>query len=211
MTSLAPQPPFGVEVANGCQAEEDSAQDDYRARFESAALPVVARLYHHALRTTRNHADAEDLLQETMLRAYAGFGSFRTGTDATAWLHRIMTNTYINSYRKRRREPLLLTGSIDDLAACRPQPAHAGRSAEAEALDKILAPELTGAMRSLPADFATTVYLADVEGLSYRDTATRMGTPLGTVMSRLHRGRRALRLSLTQGEPITPARAAVGR
>jgi RNA polymerase sigma-70 factor (ECF subfamily) len=181
------------------------------ARFEQEALPCRDLLYRCALGLTRSPADAEDLVQETLTKAWAAFGGFRAGTNIRAWLHRIMTNTYINSYRKRRREPLLLTGSIDDLAACRPQPAHAGRSAEAEALDKILAPELTRAMRSLPADFATTVYLADVEGLSYRDTATRMGTPLGTVMSRLHRGRRALRLSLTQGEPATPARAAVGR
>lgn len=181
------------------------------ARFEQEAMPCRALLYRCALRLTRSRADAEDLVQETLTKAWAAFGGFRAGTNIRAWLHRIMTNTYINSYRKRRREPLLLTGSIDDLAACRPQPAHAGRSAEAEALDKILAPELTRAMRSLPADFATTVYLADVEGLSYRDTATRMGTPLGTVMSRLHRGHRALRLSLTQDEPTTPARAAVGR
>jgi RNA polymerase sigma-70 factor (ECF subfamily) len=181
------------------------------ARFEQEALPCRDLLYRCALGLTRSRADAEDLVQETLTKAWAAFGGFRAGTNIRAWLHRIMTNTYINSYRKRRREPLLLTGSIDDLAACRPQLAHAGRSAEAEALDKILAPELTRAMRSLPADFATTVYLADVEGLSYQDTATRMGTPLGTVMSRLHRGRRALRLSLTQGEPTTPARAAVSR
>jgi RNA polymerase sigma-70 factor (ECF subfamily) len=182
------------------------------ARFEQEALPCRDLLYRCALALTRSPADAEDLVQETLTKAWAAFGGFRAGTNIRAWLHRIMTNTYINSYRKRRREPLLLTtGSIDDLAVCRPQPAHVGRSAEAEALDKILAPELTRAMRSLPADFATTVYLADVEGLSYRDTATRMGTPLGTVMSRLHCGRRALRLSLTQGEPATPARAAVGR
>jgi RNA polymerase sigma-70 factor, ECF subfamily len=178
-------------------------------RFEQEALPCRDLLYRSALGLTRSRADAEDLVQETLTKAWAAFGGFGAGTNIRAWLHRIMTNTYINGYRKRRREPLLLTGSIDDLAACRPHPAHAGRSAEAEALDKILAPELTRAMRSLPADFATTVYLADVEGLSYRDTATRMGTPLGTVMSRLHRGRRALRLSLTQGEPTIPARAAV--
>jgi len=191
--------------------QHQPASRELAGRFEQEALPCRDLLYRCALGLTRSRADAEDLVQETLTKAWAAFGGFQAGTNIRAWLNRIMTNTYINSYRKRRREPLLLTGSIDDLAACRPQPAHAGRSAEAEALDKILAPELTRAMRSLPADFATTVYLADVEGLSYRDTATHMGTPLGTVMSRLHRGRRALRLSLTQGEPATPARAAVGR
>src|SRR5258708_10459017 len=114
------------------------------ARFEQEALPCRDLLYRCALGLTRSRADAEDLVQETLTKAWAAFGGVRAGTNIRAWLRRIMTNTYINSCRKRRREPLLLTtGSIDDLAVCRPQPAHAGRSAEAEALDKILAPELT--------------------------------------------------------------------
>lgn len=201
MTSLAPQPPFGVEVANGCQAEEDSAQDDYRARFESAALPVVARLYHHALRTTRNHADAEDLLQETMLRAYAGFGSFRTGTDATAWLHRIMTNTYITGYRKNKRRPTAypFDDSTDQQLRTDTLPGWAAtRSAEDQALDALPDSPIKAAMETLPEEFRIVLYYADVQGFRYREIAEIMGTPKGTVMSRLHRGRQRLRKLLTE-------------
>jgi len=123
-----------------------------------------------------------------------------------------LVNSYINSYRKWRREPVLLTGSVDELAAYRPPPLPSPltRSAEAQALDVMPAPELARAMRRLPAEFATAVYLTDVEGLSYRETAQYMGTPVGTVMSRLHRGRRALRAALAASGPAAPqpARAA---
>jgi len=181
-------------------------------RFEREALSCRDQLYRSALRLTRSRVDAEDLVQETLTRAGAAFGGFRSGTNVRAWLHRIMVNSYINSYRKWRREPVLLTGSVDELAAYRPPPLPSPltRSAEAQALDVMPAPELARAMRRLPAEFATAVYLTDVEGLSYRETAQYMGTPVGTVMSRLHRGRRALRAALAASGPAAPqpARAA---
>jgi RNA polymerase sigma-70 factor, ECF subfamily len=184
-------------------------------RFEREALPCRDKLYQSALRLTRSRVDAEDLVQETLTRACAAFSGFRSGTNVRAWLHRIMVNSYINGYRKRRREPVLLSGSVDQLAAYRPPPLLSpfARSAEAQALDMMPAPELAHAMRRLPAEFATAVYLTDVEGLSYRETAQYMGTPVGTVMSRLHRGRRALRASLALSDPSVPraAPAAVER
>src|SRR5262245_29146956 len=175
-------------------------------RFEREALPCRDQLTGLALRLTRSRVDAEDLVQETLTRACAAFSGFRPGTNVGAWLHRIMVNSYINSYRNRRREPVLLTGSVDDLAACLPPSVSSPvpRSAEAQAVDKRPAPELARAVRRLPAEFATAVYLTDVEGLSYRETAQYMGTPVGTVMSRLHRGRRALRAALAVSDPPAP-------
>jgi RNA polymerase sigma-70 factor (ECF subfamily) len=181
-------------------------------RFEREALPCHDRLYRVALALTRSRADAEDLVQETLARACAAFGGFRAGTNIGAWLHRIMVNSFINGYRKRRREPVVLSGSVDDLAACLPPPlpGTVTRSAEAQALDRLLTPELTRAVRQLPAEFATVVYLTDVEGFSYKETAQYMGTPVGTVMSRLHRGRQALRARLAADDPAPP-QAAVAR
>jgi len=177
--------------------------------FEREALQCSDQLYRSALRLTRSRVDAEDLVQETLTRACAAFSAFRFGTNVRAWLHRIMVNSYINGYRKRRREPVLLSGSIDELAAYRPPPlpSPVTRSAEAQALDMMLAPELARAVRRLPAEFATAVYLTDVEGFSYRETAQYMATPVGTVMSRLHRGRRALRASLAVSDPAVPRAA----
>ena len=169
---------------------------DSTGDFECAALPQIARLQRHALRLTRNHADAEDLLQETMTKAYVNFDSFRTGTDIVAWLHRIMTNTYINSYRKSQRLPLMST--IDDLTdrqhGAIAQLAWATtRSAEDQVLDSLPDPHLKTAMEALPEQFRLAVYYADVEGFRYAEIARIMGTPRGTVMTRLHRGRERLR------------------
>jgi RNA polymerase sigma-70 factor, ECF subfamily len=168
------------------------------ARFEDEAVPYTSQLYPAAVRMTRSHQDAEDLVQETLAKAWAAFAGFETGTNMRAWLYRIMTNTYISGYRRRDRAPLLIQDDLVDRAALPTWPSTlpAGRSAEAEALDHMPAEDLRQALRELPDDFRTVVYLADVEGYTYHETAALMGTPIGTVMSRLHRARRTLRSKL---------------
>lgn len=166
------------------------------ARFRDEALPLLDQLYGAAMKMTRNPHDASDLLQETFTKAYAGFARFSEGTNVKAWLYRIMTNSYINGYRKRQREPFL--GAVDDLedwqlGGAESTTATAARSAEAEALDRTPASIVTQALNALPEDRRMVVYLADVEGFSYQEIAEIMETPIGTVMSRLHRGRRSLR------------------
>ena len=170
--------------------------EDARERFEEQALPYLDQLYAAALRMTKNPADAQDLVQDTFTRAYGSFGTFQQGTNLKAWLYRILTNSYINSYRKRQREPHL--GAIDELedwqlGGAESTTATSARSAEAEALDRMPASVIKDALMQVPADFRMAVYFADVEGFSYQEIADIMGTPVGTVMSRLHRGRRLLR------------------
>nr|WP_052462455.1 sigma-70 family RNA polymerase sigma factor [Nigerium massiliense] len=181
-----------VDLENETPAERD-------ARFERDALPYLDQLYGAALRMTRNPADAEDVVQEAYAKAYASFHQFKPGTNLKAWLYRILTNTYINTYRKKQRQPQIADGeNVEDwqLARAEQHQSTGLRSAEMEALD--LAPDsvVTEAMSELAPDFRLAVYLADVEGFSYKEIAEIMGTPIGTVMSRLNRGRTQLRAKL---------------
>jgi RNA polymerase sigma-70 factor, ECF subfamily len=175
---------------------DEATPADPRALFEEQALQYMDQLYAAAMRLTRNPADAADLVQETFVKAYQAFGQFQQGTNLKAWLYRIQTNTFINNYRKNQRNPY--QGTIDDLedwqlGNAESATATSGRSAEAEAIDHLPDSAVKDALQAIPEDFRMAVYFADVEGFSYQEIADIMKTPVGTVMSRLHRGRRMLR------------------
>jgi RNA polymerase sigma-70 factor, ECF subfamily len=186
-----------MAVTGGTETPTDDAA--LRERFERDVLPLLPNLYAAALRMTRNPADAEDLVQDTYLRAFRGFSGFKEGTNLKAWLYRILTNSFINTYRKKQRQPQTVEGP-DDLDEWYLFDKLGGRnvelSAETEVLDKIPDEAVKAALESLPDNFRLPVLLADVEGFSYKEIAEIMDTPIGTVMSRLHRGRKALQKAL---------------
>jgi len=172
-----------------------------QATFADQAMPLMSSLYSAALRMTRNPADAEDLVQETYLKAYRGFGGFQEGTNLKAWLYRILTNTFINIYRSKKRRPdETELDEVEDLYLYRRlgglEAATMGRSAEDELMDWFTEQEVKDALEDLPEQFRMAVLLADVEGFSYKEIADILDIPIGTVMSRLHRGRTGLQKRL---------------
>jgi RNA polymerase sigma-70 factor, ECF subfamily len=183
-----------------------------QSTFTDVAMEFMPGLYSAALRMTRNRADAEDLVQETYLKAYRSFGSFTEGTNLRAWLYRILTNTYINNYRAAQRRPELSdVEDVEDLYLYKRLAgaggSEAGRSAEDEALDRFTDEDVKAALEALPEAFRMAVLLADVEGFSYKEISEITDVPIGTVMSRIHRGRRALQKAL---HDVAAARGLVG-
>jgi RNA polymerase sigma-70 factor (ECF subfamily) len=185
-----------VTLVSGAASARQDMREEQAASFERDALPYLDKMYPSALRLTRNRADAEDLVQDTFVKAYTSFGQFEPGTNVRAWLHRILITTFISSYRKRQREPQpAMAMDITEWQPARgwPDPTVELKSAETEALERQADPCVKLALQALSEDFRTVVYLADVEGYAYREIAGLIGTRIGTVGSRLHRAHRQLR------------------
>jgi RNA polymerase sigma-70 factor (ECF subfamily) len=188
-------------AAEGTVDIDTETAEERRVRFERDAMQYVDQLYSAAMRMARNPADAEDLVQEAYTKAFSAFHQYKPGTNLKAWLYRILTNTYINLYRKRQREPLQSNSdTIEDwqLARAESHTSSGLRSAEAEALDHLPDTDVKRALQAIPEEFRLAVYFADVEGFAYKEISDIMNTPIGTVMSRLHRGRKMLRDMLAE-------------
>lgn len=188
-------------VTNVIRAPEYETDQERAKRFEKDALPYLDQLYGAALRMTRNPADAEDLVQDTFMKAFTSFNQFAKGTNLKAWLYRILTSLYINSYRKKQREPQQTnTDEVEEWQMAQAA-LHSGQgmqSAENQALDLIADEEIKAILMQLHPDRRLVVYLADVEGFAYKEIAEILDIPLGTVMSRLHRGRAQIKGLLNQ-------------
>jgi RNA polymerase sigma-70 factor (ECF subfamily) len=171
---------------------------DRNLRFERDAIVFMDQLYAAALRYTKNPEDARDLVQDTYLKAFNSFHQFEEGTNLRAWLYRVLTTTFINTYRKDQRRPQLSAGELEDwqLAKAQSHTSDLGKSAEVEALESLPDSDIKRALQEIPEEFRIAVYLADVEGFSYKEIADIVDVPAGTVMSRLHRGRKLLREKL---------------
>jgi RNA polymerase sigma-70 factor (ECF subfamily) len=213
--------PTPAESAAASETEVDGqpldvsneSAEQRRVRFERDAMQYVDQLYSAAMRMARNPSDAEDLVQEAYTKAFSAFHQYKPGTNLKAWLYRILTNTYINLYRKRQREPLQSNSdTIEDwqLARAESHTSSGLRSAEAEALDHLPDSDVKRALQAIPEEFRLAVYFADVEGYAYKEISDIMNTPIGTVMSRLHRGRKMLRDMLADYAGERGFRAATG-
>jgi RNA polymerase sigma-70 factor, ECF subfamily len=198
--SDAPATPVGEgRQVEGTVVRQELSEEERQQRFEDEVLPNLDRLYAAALRYTRDGNDAEDLVQESIAKAYRSFHQYRPGTNLRAWLYRILHTTYISMYRKAQRRPQeTLQEELDDYSFYDEIARSGGPSAEREVLASFTADEVKQALADLPEPFRVAVYLADVEGFAYKEIADIMDTPVGTVMSRLHRGRKALQKALSE-------------